>query len=271
MMRKPALKAAFFLAVIFVFATMASAQNAGAPAGQKPAQGNQPAPAAAPAPQGNGRGAGPVAGPPHDPHDLVGVWNVRGFANTYGKEEPQLTPWGQQQFKLAKSSNGGDYNLDQTNDPVITKCYPPGVPRIYLQPFPLQFVQAPTEIIILYEYDHTVRHIFTDGRKHPDDVLPTYMGDSIGTWNGDTLVVDTVGFNDKTWLDRLGHGHSDQLHVIERFQRLNLNDLEMDLSMEDPKALAKPWTGHLGFQLHPTWRLEEQDCADNDSFLGFEK
>ncbi len=78
------------------------------------------------------------------------------------------------------------------------------------------------------------------------------MGDSIGSWDGDTFVVDTVGFNTKTWVDRVGHGHSDQLHVVERFQRINQNDLELDLTMEDPKAFAAPWTGTCSFNCIPT-------------------
>ena len=260
------------LTVIFLAVGGVGAQNS--PASERPAPGAQPAAAPNNPPQQGMRGpAPPVQGPPHDPHDLTGVWNMRrGYGgNSYDRQGPQLTAWGQEQFKLAKASNGGEYTLDQTNDPVITKCYPPGVPRIYLQPFPLQFVQTPKEIIILYEYDHTVRHIFADGRKHPDDVTPTYMGDSIGRWDGDTFVVDTVGFNDKTWLDRAGRPHSEQLHVVERFQRMNQNDLELDITMEDSKALAKPWNGHIGFQLHPDWSIAEQVCADNGDFVSFEK
>ena len=263
-MRKYLVCAACLLAASFTFTSMASAQGPGAPG----AQGNAPA--------GNPpqrRPSGPIAGPPHDPHDLSGVWNMRGGggAGGFGRVTPAMTPWGEQRSKESKSSNGGKYTLQETNDPVITKCFPPGVPRIYLQPFPLQFVQTPKEVIMLYEYDHTVRHVFTDGRKHPDDLTPTYMGDSIGRWEGDTFVVDTVGFNEKTWLDRIGTGHSDQLHVIERFQRLNQNDLELDVTMEDSKALAMPWNVHLQFQLHPDWTIAEQVCADNGDFVSFEK
>ena len=259
----------FLWVVVFVLGLPATARNS--PAGQRPAQGSQPA--GNPPQQGRGRPSGPIAGPPHDPHDLTGVWNMRGGGGQggFGRVDPNMTAWGEQQYKLQKSSNGGQYTLQETNDPVITKCFPPGVPRIYLQPFPLQIVQTPKEVIFLYEYDHTVRHIFTDGRKHPDDVTPTYMGDSIGHWEGDTFVVDTIGFNEKTWLDRIGHSHSDQLHVIERFQRVNLNDLELDVSMEDPKALAGPWNVHLQFQLHPDWTIAEQVCADNGDFVSFEK
>jgi hypothetical protein len=110
-----------------------------------------------------------------------------------------------------------------------------------------------------------------ESRKHPDDLSLTYMGDSIGRWDGDTLIVDTIGLNDKTWLDRAGRPHSDQLHVIERFQRMNLNDLEIDVTMEDSKALAKPWNTHLGFALHADWNIAEQVCADNSDFVSFEK
>jgi hypothetical protein len=270
-MRKALVWATFLLGAVLAICPAVGAQNP--PAGQRPAQGDQPATGNAPA-QGMRRGpAGPVAGPAHDPHDLTGVWNTRrGYGgDSYDKPNPEFTSWGQQQFKLAKSSNGGQYTLQETNDPVITKCYPPGVPRIYLQPFPLQIVQTPKEVIFLYEYDHTVRHVFTDGRKHPDDLTATYMGDSIGHWEGDTFVVDTIGFNEKTWLDRAGRPHSDQLQVIERFQRMNQNDLELDVTMEDPKSLAKPWDVHIGFQLHADWNIAEQVCADNGDFVSFEK
>jgi hypothetical protein len=259
--------ALFALAVVLAFSVAGRAQNAGA-AGAR--GGNPPA---ANAGQGRRGGGGPIEGPAHDPHDLSGVWNLRGFAGGGGFAggNPKLTPWGEDLFKKSKSSNTGEYTLKDTNDPVITKCFPPGVPRIYLQPFPWQIVQTPKETLLLYEYDHTVRHVFTDGRKHPEDITPTYMGDSIGRWEGDTFVVDTVGFNEKTWLDRAGRSHSDQLQVIERFRRVNLNDLELDVTMQDPKALAEPWNAHMQFQLHPEWTLQEQVCTDNGDFLSFEK
>ena len=270
-MRKASGWATFLLLAAWAICPGARAQES--PAGQRPTQGNQPA-ANPPAQQGMRRGpAPPVQGPAHDPHDLTGIWNARrGYGgDSYVGSAPEFTSWGEEQFKKAKSSNGGQYTLQETNDPVITKCYPPGVPRIYLQPFPLQIVQTPKEAVILYEYDHTVRHVFTDGRKHPEDLTATYMGDSIGRWDGDTFVVDTVGFNDKSWLDRAGRPHSDQLHVIERFQRMNQNDLEIDITIEDAKALAKPWNVHLGFQLRPDWTIQEQVCADNGDFVSFEK
>ncbi len=225
------------------------------------------------------QGAAKAAPAPVSPHDLSGVWTMHMPASarsyigdTYTKEEPAMTPWGEAQYQATKPSNGPrTHTLDQTDDPVLRSCLPPGLPRIYLQPFPMQIVQTPNEVIILYEYDHTVRHIYTDMQKHPDDLTPTYMGHSIGHWEGDTFVVDTVGFNDTTWLDRTGHRHSDELHVIERFQRTDPTTLKIDLKMEDPKALAKPWVSQLIFQLRPNWKIMEQNCADNGSFTGFEK
>jgi len=215
--------------------------------------------------------------PPAPPRDLSGVWNARNprgtnLPNGWGKVPPVLTPWGEEQLKLSKPSNGGPNTLEQTNDPVITKCLPPGVPRIYLHPFPMEISQNPKEVLMLFEYDHTVRRIFIDGRKHPDEPLPTFMGDSIGSWEGnDTLVVDTVGFNDATWLTRSGHRHSDQLHVTERMKRVDRDHLQIDITMEDPKALVKPWQGQMNFELHPEWDILEQDCTENSDFLSFEK
>jgi hypothetical protein len=212
-------------------------------------------------------------------HDLSGVWNMlpaaaqkRFINSTYTQEEPAMTPWAKAKYEASKPSNGPrTHPLKETDDPVLRKCLPPGTPRIYLQPFPVQFVQTPKEVIILYEYDHTVRHIYVDGRPHPADVIPTYMGHSIGKWDGDTLVVDTAGFNDKTWLDRDGHPHSDELHVVERFRRVDRDNMQIDIMMEDAKALAKPWTTKLTFQLKPDWDLMELACTDNAAFEDFEK
>jgi hypothetical protein len=112
-----------------------------------------------------------------------------------------------------------------------------------------------------------------DGRPIPKDPDLLWMGTSVGHWEGDTtLVVDAVGFNDKTWLDRLSHPHSDQLHIIERFRRVNYDRMELDISMEDPKALVKPWTTTFYYQLRPTWELGEISCSgDYLDFSNFEK
>ena len=124
---------------------------------------------------------------------------------------------------------------------------------------------------MFFEFNHFVRQIYTDGRKHFTDLGPTWMGDSIGAWQGDTLVVDTIGFNDKTWIDRMGHPHSEDLHVVERIRRVSQDTLQIDLTINDPKAYTKPWGGRLNFQLRPGWNITELVCEDNITFNEFLK
>jgi len=212
--------------------------------------------------------------------DLSGVWAQKRPPATadqywvyeFSKEEPPMTAWAETQYKAAKPSFGPhSFSIDQTNDPVYRGCFPPGVPRIFLHPFPMQIVDAPGEIIMLFEYDSMRRQIFTDGRPHSDSAGPTWMGDSIGHWENDTLVVDTVGFNDKTWLDRIGHPHTSELHLVERIRSPDHDTLVDDITVEDPKAYTKPWTAHEYFQLKPDWNLLEQFCEDNVTFSDIEK
>jgi hypothetical protein len=195
------------------------------------------------------------------PRDLSGVWMESQEAVTFSSEEPPLLPWAMEKFKTVKPGYGPRATPD-SQDPILN-CLPPGVPRIMLIPFPMQIVQTPTETIMLFEYDHYVRHIFLDRREHPKNLDFTWMGDSIGHWGGDTLVVDTVGLNDKTWLDQVGHPHSDSLHVVERIRRVNRDTLQDDLTIDDPRAYAKPWTGRQVFKLKPAWRLGEYICEDS--------
>ena len=207
-------------------------------------------------------------------NDLTGVWNaLRGNYDTasFSKGDPPMTPWGQQQFNEAKPSQGPrGVRLSDTTD-MVYKCFPPGMPYIYLQLFPVEIVQTPTQVIELFEYDHTVRHIYLDRREHPADITPSYYGDSIGHWEGDTLVVDTVGLNGKMWLDRVGHPDSDQMHITEHIHRMDQKTLQVDLTFDDPKSYTKPWTATMRFALHPTWHVIEDICQDNQAFESFEK
>jgi hypothetical protein len=214
--------------------------------------------------------------------DLSGVWfddrprpvtvNERYWIYKFNAEEPPMTAWGQAQYDATKSSFGTRaYPLAETNDPLYHDCTPPGLPRIYLHPFPMQIVQTPAEVLLLFEYDSIRHQIFTDGRAHDTTLGPQWMGDSVGHWEGNTLVADTVNFNDKTWLDRIGHPHSDALHVVERFRRKDHDHLELDITIEDPKAYTKPWTTHIEFGLRPKWSLIEQFCEDEESFRKLDK
>lgn len=223
----------------------------------------------------------PVAQAPFDPRDLSGVWMQdrprpgkvieRYWIYELTLEEPPMSAWGEAQFKAAKSSFGTHaFPIAETNDPVYRRCDPPGFPRAFFHAFPLQIVQTPGEVIMLFEWDSVRHQIFTDGRGHDTTLGPLWMGDSIGHWEGDTLVADTVNFNDKTWLDRIGHPHSEALHVIERIRRVDHGHLEDEITIDDPKAYSKPWSGRIVFALKPKWTLAEEFCEDIKSFENIE-
>jgi hypothetical protein len=144
------------------------------------------------------------------------------------------------------------------------RCLPPGVPRMSTTPYPWTIVQTPKLIVIVYEGGaHIWRKIFTDGRPHDPNVVETWLGDSIGHWEADTMVVDTVGQNDKTWIDQSGIPHSSEMRVVERFRRPDLAHLEIEHTIEDPKTFTKPWK----FTTHPTLlngELIEYICQENN-------
>jgi hypothetical protein len=229
------------------------------------------------APQSSGQSAATRAPAKPATRDLAGVWDTQypgGFkpgTSTFFGEIPPLTSWGQAQFAATRPSLGPRAVPDSTDPVYPTKlgapgCFPPGVPRIYLHALPMEIIQVPGRVFIRFELDHILREIWTDGRSHPSDLNHTYMGHSIGKWEGDTLVVDTIGFNDKTWLDREGRRHSEDLHVIERMRRTNHHTLQDDITMEDPKALTGPWNTRVTFELRPDWEILEHTCADNGNF-----
>lgn len=220
-----------------------------------------------------GRGGAPAAAAPSRPapkRDLTGVWMKRtppgvkqfdGSTWTPGVPPP-LSEWGLEKRKASRANNSGDFLLNETNDPVLTKCYPPGVPRVYFHPYPFEIVQTPKAMLQIFEYDHFLRRFWTDGRPVPNDPDLLWMGTSVGKWLDDTTFeVVTVGFNEKTWLDRSGVPHSDQLKVTERFRRVAFDRLELDVIMEDAKALAKPWSATGYFELRPEWELGEISCS----------
>jgi hypothetical protein len=195
------------------------------------------------------------------PRDFSGVWSGQTNVIAFTPEDPPLRAWAAAKFKTVKPGYGPRASWD-SNDPVLD-CLPPGMPRILLMPFPLQIIEIPGQVIMLFEYDHFVRHIYTDRRDHPRDMKPTWMGDSIGSWEGDTLVVDTIGLNDKSWLDQVGHPHSNALHLVERLHRVDHETLQDDITIEDPKAYTRTWAGHQIFKLRPGWHLREYICEDH--------
>jgi hypothetical protein len=214
------------------------------------------------------------------PADLSGVWRrsrlapdkarkytIYELAFSITNEKPPMTPWAEEKFKANRPNVGPRaVSISESNDPIL-QCAPPGVPRIYLiRGEPMEIANIPGRVLMLFEYDHFVRNIYTGGRAHPIDPNPSWMGDSIGKWEGDTLVVDTVGFNDKTWLDNDGHPHTEDLHVVERIRRVNHDTLTIDTTIDDPKAYTKPWGGHAIYELKPDWNLGEMVCEDNITY-----
>lgn len=133
--------------------------------------------------------------------------------------------------------------------------------------FPMQIVQTPKTIVMMYEYLNAFR-IIPINAKHPDDLEPSFMGDSVGHWEGDTLVVDVTSFNDRTWLPGTGTFHSDALHVTERYTRTDKDTIQYEATMEDPKVLTKPWVYRTTIMLREGTRLREYVCEENNQDKG---
>jgi len=187
--------------------------------------------------------------------DLSGVWFQQEGTGVgaLSKQEPPMQPW------VAEKSRTLRHDRDDPN----LLCLPPGIPRVLTEPRPFEIIPLPNRTLVLLEGDHLVRQIWTDGRKLPQDPDPTWMGTSVGRWDGDTLVVDTVGLTDRTWLDNAAHLHTDAMHVTERYRRLDHDTLQVDITIDDPKAYTRPWTGQRIFKLHPDWQITEDVCLDN--------
>jgi hypothetical protein len=155
------------------------------------------------------------------------------------------------------------FNNRDIDDPAA-RCLPPGIPRLVsFGLFPVQIVQTPQQIIILYEYGNVFRVIPLNA-KHPDDAEPTYLGDSVAHWEGDTLVVDVTRFNDKTWLIGGGTFHSEDFHLTERYTRVDKDQINYEAVMEDPMVLTKPWVYHTTMMLREGTRVREYVCAENN-------
>ena len=148
-----------------------------------------------------------------------------------------------------------------------TRCLPAGVPFGGVLPFPNKFIQTPGVIVILQESDGGLRQIFTDGRKHTPDPQPSWMGYSIGRWEHDSLVVDTVGFNDKGWLDGSGHPHSEALHIEERYWRRDFGHMDVQVTLDDPKMYTKPFSIRYTLDLVPDSDIGEYVCDENEKDL----
>jgi hypothetical protein len=195
--------------------------------------------------------------------DLQGLWLSKWIVNMADGRfaeksvDVPFTAWG----KKLWDERSDNYQKD---DPTL-KCWPTGVPRQAGTPYPMQIVQTPTLAIILYEgAAHTYRVIPTDGRPHTKNAELLWMGDPVGHYEGDTLVVDVTAFNDKTWLDSAGHPHSEKLHIIERYKKLDPTTLRYEITIDDPIAYTKTWSTAYIYKLKPDWQLMEYWCTENN-------
>jgi hypothetical protein len=179
---------------------------------------------------------------------LSGVWEIPYTPNMLrGVAKPPFTAWGEEDFKNYDSGKF-DYAAN----------------RLMNTPMPMEIMQEPNRIAVLFEAWQTYKVIPTDGRDHPKNVDLTWQGNSVGHWEGDTLVIDTIGFNEKTRLDTIGHPHSDQLHTIERLTRTDNKHIAYEITAIDPKAYSDPIVNKRVFTLRPDWELMEYSCEENN-------
>ncbi len=171
-------------------------------------------------------------------------------------DPPLLQPWAAELFQKRLESGGVD-------DPVA-HCKPSGLPIMNAVPLPLKIIQTPSVVIVFYEENAVFRQIFLDGRKPVEGAVPRYMGYSTGRWDGDALVVDTVGFSDHHWLDAMGHPLTTQLRLTERFRRPTAGHLEIDVTVDDPGAYTRPFSYTIKSTLLPDEDLLEYFCTDNE-------
>ena len=199
----------------------------------------------------------------------MGVWQID-WAALFGAggrpEPPALTPEYAAKLKAFQDGQKQGENVQNLN----ANCLPPGVPQIMQMPYPLEFLYTPGRVTIAIETDSQVRRIYTDGRKHQDDPDLTFNGDSIGHWEGDVLVADTIGLEPHTDI-AAGVGHSDQLHIVERFRQTGPDKLEIATTITDPAVLTKPWTVTRPYLRHKDWQIQEYVCEQNNHDSADEK
>jgi hypothetical protein len=204
--------------------------------------------------------------PTSDPNDpaggIEGIVGPKYLINIFRdlKGDVPFQPWAAELYKQRQANKMRD-------NPMI-RCLPAGVPRLDAYTHPYKIVQTPGLIVILYESQTMFRQIFTDGRSHPVDPEPSWLGYSIGRWDGDTLIVETMGFNDKTWLDGFGHPHSDAMKLTERFRRRDFGHMDIDITIDDPKAYTKPVRYVQPQILQPDTELIEYICNENAKPVG---
>jgi hypothetical protein len=206
-------------------------------------------------------------------HDLSGVWmqypqgdlpGTPGMNTVNERFRPPLTPWGQARLDAARPLVGPKAIAGEENSPTL-RCDPDGPPKVLNHPNPFEIVQIPGRMFMFFEEQHIWRTIWADGRELPKDPDPSYLGYAVGKWEGDTFVVETIGFNDKVWADAYGDPRSEQTHLTERYRRLNHVTLELQVTIDDPKSYTKPWVSPPKLhKLEANWEIAEWFCAADE-------
>lgn len=242
--------------VPLVFSSVLAAQNA-----QPPGTGKR----------GGQRDAAPPApSVPHDPHDLAGIWRWSGRSVlALTNDVPPMTPAGQAKFDATRVSYGPRAVPPALGNDPMGKCDPLGMPRLlFFGAFTrMELLQSADRVVQFFEWHHVYRPIWTDGRELPKDAMdnPRWLGFSVGKWDGDVFVVDSIGFDDRTWLDHFGHPHSDEMRLQERYHRLDRDTLELTLTLNDPKIYTKPWVSDTKtFKLEPAKEMQEIFCVPSE-------
>jgi hypothetical protein len=195
--------------------------------------------------------------------DLNGVWErpyvpdmSRSAKNQIGMSPLPFTAWGADKFK----------NYDPAKFDYTGHCLPQGLTRSMNSPFPVEIVQTPKTFAVLYEAWNVFHVVPTDGRSFSKDkdIDPTWMGTSFGRWDGDTLIVETRFFNEKTNLDTVGHPHSDQMKITESYQRTDATHIRYEVLIDDPKTYTTRWKNTRVFTLRPDWDIMEYSCEENN-------
>ena len=196
--------------------------------------------------------------------ELAGLWRpspgmVGDIARNLKPGDVPFQPWAAALYKYRRDT--------QSKDDPTANCIVGGVPRSDLVGYPFKVLQVPGMVVILYEAVHSYRQIFTDGRDLPKDPNPTWFGYSVGHWEGDAFVVQTAGFNDKGWLDNAGKPATNGLRVTERFIRKDFGHMDIQISIDDPKAYTKPWTVTQPLAFQPDTELLEYICNENNKYF----
>ena len=199
------------------------------------------------------------------PDFTTGIWEMPLGPGSFAPGAPfAFTPAYQAKLDAYNAAAAAGNEQDSAS----ANCVPPGMPGVMNQPYPMQIMYGPGQISIQLEAYMQMRHIYTDGRAHPADPDPTYNGDSVGHWEGDTLVVDSVGFTPDTPLGlSYGMQHSEKMHIVERFHLTDPDTLVVATTIDDPNALTKPWSTTKTFKRHRDWTISEYVCEQNNRNL----